>query len=117
MEKFRERELNLVPPRRAAMKESKKSRHRFKMGAAICRGNKVLVKACNVSKTHPKFGSGFYRQLHAEGHAIYRAIRQGIDLRGTQIHIYRHNNNLAKPCPSCMKLIQEYGIKDVFYSS
>ena len=105
-----------APPMRAAIKESKKSTHRFKMGAAIAKKNKVLVSAPNSRKTHPKFGSGSYSTLHAESHAIYKAIRQGIDIEGATIYVYRANNNLAKPCPCCMGLIHKYGIKKVVYS-
>jgi deoxycytidylate deaminase len=104
------------PPMRAAINESKKSKHRFRIGAAIARGKRVLSKAHNSRKTHPVFGSGEYSTLHAESYAIYRAVRQGINLEGTTIYIYRHNNNLAKPCPCCMGLIHKYGIKDVVYS-
>ena len=99
-----------------AVEESNKSTHRFKMGAAISRGKKLLSKACNINKTHPKFGSGYYKNLHAEGHAIWKAVRQGVDLSGSTIYIYRHNNNLAKPCSCCMGLIHKYGIKEVVYS-
>ena len=105
-----------APPMRAAIKQSEKSDHRFKMGAAIARGNKVLAAAPNSRKTHPKFGSGDYSTLHAESHAIYKAIRQGIDIVGATIYVYRRNNNLAKPCPCCMGLIHKYGIKDIVYS-
>ena len=104
------------PPMRAAMQESKKSNHRYKLGASIAKGNKVLVKACNIMKTHPKFGSGEYNNLHAEGHALYKALRHGIDVEGATMYIYRENNNLAKPCPCCMGLIHKYGIKEVIYS-
>ena len=103
-------------PMRAAISESKKSKHRFQIGAAIAKGRKVLVKACNTRKTHPRFGAGEYSTLHAESHAICKAVRQGIRLEGTTIYIYRHNNNLAKPCPCCMGLIHKYGIKEVVYS-
>ena len=105
-----------LPPMRAAINESKKSKHRFQIGAAIAKGKRVLSKAHNVRKTHPKFGSGEYSTLHAESHAIYKAVRMGIDLKGSTIYIYRHNNNLAKPCPCCQGLIHKYGIKDVIYS-
>ncbi len=105
-----------IPPWRAAIQESKKSQHRFKIGAAIAKGNKVLAKAHNTRKTHPVYGSGEYNTLHAESHAIYKAIRSGIDLVGTTIYIYRHNNNLAKPCPCCMGLIHKHGIKKIVYS-
>ena len=104
------------PPMRAAILESEKSKHRFKIGAAIARGNKVISKACNVMKTHPLYGSGEYNNLHAEGHAIYKAIRSGIDIKGSTIYVYRQNNNLAKPCPCCMGLIHRHGIKSVVYS-
>ena len=105
-----------VSPMRAAIRESEKSDHRFKMGAAIARGNKVLVSAPNSRKTHPKFGSGQFSTLHAESHAIYKAIRSGIDISGATIYVYRANDLLAKPCPCCMGLIHKYGIKDVVYS-
>jgi len=104
------------PPMRLAIKESHKSNHRFKLGACIARGNKVLVKAHNTRKTHPKFGAGEFQTLHAESHAIYKAVRQGINLKGTTLYVYRYNNNLAKPCPCCMGLIHKYGIKKVIYS-
>lgn len=104
------------PPMRLAIKESKKSDHRFKIGAAIVKGNRVLSKAHNSRKTHPKFGSGEFSTLHAESYAIYKAIRQGICLVGSTIYVYRHNNNLAKPCSCCMGFIHKYGIKNIVYS-
>ena len=101
---------------RLAIKESHKSNHRFKLGACIAKGRRILSKACNSRKTHPRFGSGEFKTLHAEGYAIYKAVRQGIDIKGATIYIYRRNNNLAKPCPCCMGLIHKYGIKKVIYS-
>lgn len=105
-----------LPPMRYAIEESKKSSHKFKIGAAIVRGNRILSKAYNINKTHPKFGSGEHKRLHAEGHAIYKAVRQGIDVSGATIYVYRRYGNLAKPCPCCMGLIHKYGIKEVIYS-
>ena len=110
------KESDPPPPMRYAIEESKKSKHKFAMGAVIVRGNKMLSKACNLNKTHPKFGSGVYRRLHAEGNAIYKAVRRGIELSGSTIYVYRKNYNLAKPCPCCMGLIHKYGIKEIIYS-
>ncbi len=104
------------PPMRIAIKESYKSNHRFKLGACIARGKKILSRAHNTRKTHPKFGSGEYQTLHAESYAIYKAVRKGINLEGTTLYVYRKNNNLAKPCPCCMGLIHKYGIIEVIYS-
>jgi tRNA(Arg) A34 adenosine deaminase TadA len=103
-------------PMRIAIKESKKSKHRFKLGAVIAKGKRVLVKAHNSRKTHPVFGSGEYNTLHAESYAIYKAVRRGVNLEGTTMYVYRQNNNLAKPCKCCMGLIHKYGIKEVVYS-
>ena len=110
------KESDPPPPMRYAIEESKKSKHKFAMGAVIVRGNKMLSKACNLNKTHPKFGSGVYRRLHAEGNAIYKAVRRGIELSGSTIYVYRKNYNLAKPCACCMGLIHKYGIKEIIYS-
>jgi deoxycytidylate deaminase len=107
---------DLPPPMRVAIKQAHRSTARFKVGAAIARGKKVLAAAHNLWKTHPKFGSGFYGNLHAEGHAIYKALRMGHDLSGCTIYVYRKNNNLAKPCKHCQALIEKYGITDVVYS-
>ena len=98
------------------MKMADASQSKFKVGSAITRGNKVLVAASNVNKTHPVFGSGNWSTLHAESNAIRKAVSAGIDLQGSTIYVYRSNNNLAKPCPSCQALINKYGIKYVVYS-
>jgi deoxycytidylate deaminase len=104
------------PPMRVAIKESYKSNHRFKLGACIAKGKRILSKAHNSRKTHPEFGAGNFQTLHAESYAIYKAVRQGISLKGATLYVYRRNNNLAKPCPCCMGLIHKYGIKKVIYS-
>jgi|TARA_R110002020_G_scaffold1459_1_gene6560 deoxycytidylate deaminase len=101
---------------RLAKRESQKSQHRFKLGAVIKRGKRVLSFAHNSAKTHPVYGSGDYNSLHAEGYAIYKAIRRGIDVVGADIFIYRTNGNLAKPCPCCAKMISQHGIRNVVYS-
>lgn len=105
-----------APPMRAAIKEAKKSKQKIKVGAAIARKNKVLAAAHNLVKTHPRFGSKEFKTLHAEGHAIYKAIRAGIDICGCSIYVYRGKGTLAKPCPCCTKLIFDYGIKTIYYS-
>ena len=104
------------PPMRLAIKESHKSNHRFQLGACIARGKRILSKAHNTRKTHSIFGAGEYKTLHAESYAIYKAVRQGINLEGSTLYIYRKNNNLAKPCRCCRALISKYGISEVIYS-
>ena len=108
--------MNESPPMRAARLASKKSQHKFQLGAAIAKKKKVLVTAHNTCKTHPRFGSGPYNTLHSESNAIYKALRQGINIEGAAIYVYRVNDNIAKPCPCCESLIRKYGIKKVVFS-
>lgn len=104
-------------PMELAKRESEKSEHKFKIGAVIVRKNKILSRAFNMNKTNPRFGSGDYKMIHAEGHAIWKAVRQGIDIEGSVIYVYRERGNLACPCECCQKLIAQYGIRKVIYSA
>ena len=98
------------------MQEARKATCRFRLGAVIVKNGKILSSAPNEKKTHPKWGSGNYKTLHAEGNAIYRAARRGIDMSGADMYIYRRGNNVSKPCPCCTGLMAEAGIRNVYYS-
>jgi len=99
-----------------AAREAEKSPLRFKLGAIIRDGKRIVSKAFNINKTHTKYGCGRFNTLHAEANAIYKAVRQGYDLNGSILYVYRYNGLLAKPCPDCQKLIRQYGIAKVVYS-
>jgi deoxycytidylate deaminase len=102
---------------KAAQKEAKKSKAKFKHGAVIFRGaRRVLSKGYNIHKTDPSFGSGEYKMLHAEGSAIKEAVRKGIDIFGASIYVFRLHDNMSKPCKSCQQLIDKFGIKEIIYS-
>ena len=106
-----------IPPQwKKAMEAAKSATCRFRLGAVIVKNGKILSIASNQKKTHPRWGSGDYKTLHAEGNAIYRATRQGIDIEGADMYIYRSGNNVSKPCPCCSGLMAEAGIKNVYYS-
>lgn len=88
------------------------------------KGN-VLAKAQNsYVKTHPiqaKYarivGEEHKQYLHAEVHAIIKALKVGIPYK---IKIERYGRmgepRLAKPCPICEMAIQSAGIKIVEYT-
>jgi deoxycytidylate deaminase len=99
-----------------ALKESKKSTARVKHGAVLVRGGSVLAKACNSYRTHPKWGGGPLRTLHAEAAVIRKAISRGIDPKGSVIYVARKNAQMSKPCPSCQAIIEEHGIRKVVYT-
>ena len=98
-----------------AKKISKLSLARFKVGAVLVKKNIVISTAYNTRKTHPKFGSGEYQTLHAEGHTICKAVRTRKNIYNTTIYVYRENGNLAKPCACCQKLLNSFNI-DAIYS-
>ena len=87
---------------------------KFRVGAVLVKGNTILSVAYNIKKTHPKFGSGNYQTLHAEGYALCKALRINKNINGATIYIYRDNGNLAKPCPCCQKLLNTFNIKAIY---
>lgn len=99
-----------------AKKAAEKSQLRFQLGAVIKRG-KTRVCAYNVNKTHPKFGAGRYKTLHAESHCILKAVRMGIDLSKCDMYVYRLNGLNCKPCPDCQRMIKKYNIRKVIYTN
>lgn len=102
--------------KRLAKKASKRSKLKFKLGAAIMKGNRVLAYSENLGKTCPEFGSGPFKSLHAEAAVIKKCVRSGIDLKGSTIIVYRKNGRNSKPCDCCQTLIEAVGIKKVIYS-
>lgn len=101
---------------RLARKAANQSDQRFKVGAAIVKGSRTLAHACNTHKTCPEFGSKEYKYLHAEGAVIKKCIRQGIDLKGATIIVFRKGYRNSRPCPCCQVLIEAVGITKVVYS-
>lgn len=106
-------------PRDYAIDMARKSRSKYKVGAVIFRGNNLLGFGHNIDKTHPKWGSGFNKKIHAETRAIYDAIRRGNDISGSSIYIYRENDlgeALAKPCLHCLNKLKKFGVVEILYS-
>jgi deoxycytidylate deaminase len=111
----------LVRAKTLAQKISQKSDHpAFKMGACVYYKNHILSAGFNSSKTHPlvKHYSP-YKTLHAEMHAIIRAGLNNV--KGTSIVVYRSLKSgqmaMARPCPICLKIMKQYGIMSVTYTT
>lgn len=100
-----------------AKARSKESVCRFKMGAAVIKRGKVLSSAPNSRKTHRRFGVGRFCTLHAETHAIYRAINRGHDVTGATVYVFRRHGTLARPCPDCQAIMKQHKIREVRYSN
>lgn len=104
----------------AAFSFSGAGRNDFRLGASLVRKNRILVSRPNSAKTHPlllRFSE--FPFLHSESNAI---LAWGMDnCSATTLYVVRilRNNNLAmaKPCCSCMKLIEYVGISKIFFTT
>lgn len=115
----------------AAKAVSELSDHKhYKIGAVVVMNHRIISSASNSnSKTHPlqkkynkyRFTDDGDHKQHAELAALVPLIRDGIDLSNAAIYVYRVHKNgtlaMSRPCPSCMQLIKDVGIKRVFYTT
>lgn len=123
-----------------ACAEAEKSDYdRFHIGCVITYKNKIIGAGHNSNKSHPmqrkynrryrKFnctkGQYIHDSVHAETHAISSVryvIGKDVDWSKASIYIYRICNGkplgygCAKPCPACMQMIRDLGIKNVYYT-
>lgn len=97
-----------------AIKEAKKSTHKFRLGAIVLNKRKVVSKGFNKKKSHPKVYS---RCIHAETDALL-SIKKQKPIDSILVVRLRKDGNLscAKPCFHCQKKIKEMGLKKVYYS-
>lgn len=98
---------------------------RIHIGSCIIKKRCVISTGYNKVKSHPiqnKYNNilSFKKSkdcLHAEIDAL---IKASIDARGATMYIFRRgNDNIyrnCKPCPACMKMIKDYGIKRIVYT-
>ena len=100
------------------------------IGAVVVEGNRILSTAYNSDKTHPlQHRYNIYRHFgtcdqsqpksHAEIAALSPLIGKEINWNRVSIFVYREdqwgNRLCCKPCEACSRLINDLGIKNVFY--
>lgn len=108
---------------------SELSDHRQRLGCAVVRGHRIISSGYNSqTKCHKvqavldkeRFGCDCPGKLHAETAALLPLIKDGTNLNNASIYVYRAHKDgslaLARPCPSCEKLIRQCGIKKVYYT-
>lgn len=101
---------------------SKKSNAKNTHGAVVVRGGRVLGTGCNRSRNHPSIVSPEHIKTKCSIHAEESAIKDAnYDVRGAILYVARINKNGedrdSKPCPRCLNLIKESGIKRVIYTT
>ena len=80
----------------------------------------ISIATNNPNKSHPDITLyDCHRMAHAEPLAIQRARKNNIS--GADLYIWRWGHDerwrLAKPCKLCMRVIENSGIKRVFYTT
>lgn len=100
--------------------------NRVHIGACVIKKKKVIGIGCNQNKTHPlqeKYNSKSLNyikpkaKLHAELDAL---LKSGHDAKGGTLYVFRRGRDniyrMSKPCPACMEMIKDYGIKRIVYT-
>jgi deoxycytidylate deaminase len=113
----------------AAKAVSELSDHRIKMGCVVVNKHRIISSGSNsISRCHrlqaeldtERFGEECPGKLHSETSALLPLIRSGVDLSDAAIFVYRQHKDgtlaMARPCPSCERLIRRCGIKKIAFT-
>jgi len=109
-----------------AHREMQKSIHPTRFGAVLVLKNGKVFRSHNKdSKTHPylKKHYPFYAvSIHAELSVLLsvNSYRYGYETKNSTMYIYREDkqNTIkpARPCPYCMDIIKDAGVKKLIYT-
>ena len=113
----------------AARAVSELSDHKQKIGCVVVNKHRIISSGANSStKCHKvqaeldkaRFGIDSPGKIHAETACLLPLIKNGVNLSDATIFVYRELKDgtpaMARPCPSCEKLIRSCGIKRMYYS-
>jgi len=90
-------------------------------GAIIARRKELISTGWNKDKTHPAAVHYFSKCIHAELAALISANKE--DLIGNDIYVARVMRSpgeplgMSRPCPQCMKMLINAGIKKAYYTN
>ena len=104
-----------------------------RIGTIITYKGTVLAKGWNSNKTHSTqayFNKARYKntgnhylpdKIHAEIMALNKIKYLDIDFSKVEIYNYREFKDgtmaMCRPCPACMKMIKEMGIRIIHYTT
>lgn len=127
--------MNITKSHRAYFKAAKavseySDFHRVKVGCVAVYKHKIISSGCNSYVTNPlqkrynKFRFNTDSTLHSK-HAELDCLlplinRHDIDFSRVSLYIYRQYKSgalgTARPCESCLNLIRDLGIRDIYYT-
>ena len=121
--------------RKASMQATYRGSHNFApaIGAVAVYKGSIVASACNSNKTSPlqaKYNIYRFRdsntldKTHAEISLIQKLRwKFGDSIDWTKVHLYLYREykdgslGPSRPCPSCLALIKELGIKRIAYTT
>ena len=116
---------------RAAEAMSRLSDHKCQLGCVVVNNHHIISSGHNSDSR----GHGFQKRLdekffndgksrgckHAEIDALLPLIRNRVDLTRATIYVFRKNKHnelaMARPCPRCMSIISQQGIRKIEYTT
>lgn len=107
-----------------AIDEARKSPHRFRVGAVVYNRSYRMGWGHNEHlKTHTKSPHPF-KSIHAEFAALLHTVSCGgtdyLRDRGVSIYVHRlkldSSSGIARPCEFCQKMLDQAGIRNVYWS-
>lgn len=116
---------------RAAEAMSRLSDHKCQLGCVVVNNHHIISSGHNSDSR----GHGFQKRLdekffndgksrgckHAEIDALLPLIRNRVDLTRATIYVFRKNKHnelaMARPCPRCMSIIKQQGIRKIEYTT
>ena len=103
---------------------------RVHIGCVVTNGNhRIISSGVNSTKTHPiqkkynkeRFDEDTTHSLHAELDGLLPLLKENIDFSKVEVYTYRELYDgtmaMSRPCPSCMKLIKDLGIRNIYYTT
>lgn len=103
---------------------------RVKIGAIAVYKHRIISSGCNQTKTHPlqkrvnkhRFNDDTMHSQHAEINCLSQLIgRRDIDFKDVSLYIGRiladGSLGTCRPCPGCMALIRELGIRHIYFTT
>jgi len=108
---------------RAARSASLKSDHpTYKIGSVVVCKGKIIATGHNLIKKSHKLTRIFhkYQAMHSEVSALIHC-RFTHNLKGAILYVFRQHkdktNAICRPCCTCIKILQLFGIKKVIYTT
>ena len=96
----------------------------FRHGAVLASGGAIISlginneRYCSMGRKHRAATKGI-STYHAEIHALLnldRSVTKGAVMYVARASKGNHEDRMSKPCPMCHAVMEERGIKAVFYS-